>query len=64
MEFESAIKRVFKVVLAEVVIFNCQWGVKYAFMYGNFRELEDGSEELSCQGESAEVERGDANFDA
>jgi len=33
-------------------------------MYGNFRELEDGSKELSCQGESAEVEGRDANFGA
>jgi len=25
---------------------------------GNFRELEDGSKELSCRGEAAEVETG------
>jgi len=47
VEFESAIKRVFKVV-SETVIFNCYWGVN-AFMYGNFRKLEDSSKELSCQ---------------
>jgi len=61
VKFESAIKRVFKVV-AEAVILICQWGVKYAFMYGNFTELEDGSKELSCQGGSAQVEGRDANF--
>ena len=51
VEFKSAIKRVLKVV-AEAVIFNCWWGPS---MYRNFKELEDGSEELSCQGESTEV---------
>jgi len=38
--------------------------MKYAFMYGNFRELENGIKELSCQGESAEIEGRDANFGA
>jgi len=57
-EFESAIERVFKVV-AEAVIFIYKWGVKYAFM---FRELEDGSKELSYQCELAGVEGRDANF--
>jgi len=63
VKFETAIKRVFK-VMAEAVIFICSWELKYAFMYGNFRELEDGSKELSCQGESGEVEERDANFGA